>query len=81
MIKGAGDNYSGGWGLRREGNGKNPPAMFPGEGPPEDATTRKQLRAESAFPTDEARFAIPPTCEGYPDVDTHRDLEFFLIAK
>ncbi|TWU33257.1 hypothetical protein Poly41_50090 [Novipirellula artificiosorum] len=81
LIKGAGDNYSGGWGLRREGNGKNPPTMFPGEGPPEDATTRKQLRAESAFPTDEARFAIPPTCEGYPDVDTYRDLEFFLIAK
>jgi hypothetical protein len=80
-MQGAGDNYADGWGLRREGNGKSPPLMVPGENPPEDAATRRQLREESSFPPDEARFAITPACEGYPDVDTYRDHEFYMIAK
>lgn len=80
-MHGAGDNYAGGWGLRREGNGKNPPLKIPGESPPEDAAKARQLRDESTFPPGDARFAIPPTCEGYPDVDTYRDHEFYMIAK
>jgi hypothetical protein len=26
------------------------------------------------------RFAIEPICEGYPDVDTYRDHEFYVIG-
>ena len=80
-MHGAGDNYSGGWGLRREGNGKNPPLKIPCDHPPEDGNKVQQLREESSFPPGDARFGIPPTCEGYPDVDTYRDHEFYLIAK
>ena len=80
-MHGAGDNYAGGWGLRREGNGKNPPLKIPGANPPEDAAKARQLRDESTFPLGDARFVITPTCEGYPDVDTYRDHEFYMIAK
>jgi hypothetical protein len=79
-MQGAGDNYAGGWGLRREGNGKNPPLKIPGDDPPEDAEQLRQLRDQSTFPAGDARFAISPTCEGYPDVDTYRDHEFYVIA-
>jgi hypothetical protein len=81
LMFGAGDNYAGGWGLRREGNGKNPPLKIPGNNPPEDTEKARQLRDESTFPLGDARFAITPTCEGYPDVDTYRDHEFYMIAK
>ena len=80
-MNGAGDNYAGGWGLRREGNGINPPLKVPGKHPPTDEGKVRQQRDESAFPAGDARFAIPPTCEGHPDVDTYRDLEFYIIAK
>lgn len=75
------DTYHGGWGLRREGNGVNPPRMIPGEQPPADAGALRQLHAESAFPTGPARYALPPTCDGYPDVDTYRDLEFYIVER
>jgi hypothetical protein len=73
------DTYGGGWSLRREGNGQKPPLMIPGPQPPLDPVLLRQLQAEATFPTGQARFAIPPTCDGYPDVDTYRDLEFYLI--
>ncbi len=68
------DVYPGGWGLRREGNGKLPPTMIPGE-------ARDELQKEALFPEGDARFALSPTTDGYPDVDTYRDLEFYLIAR
>ncbi|HEV7282989.1 MAG TPA: hypothetical protein VGN57_22475 [Pirellulaceae bacterium] len=77
----AGDTYPGGWGLRREGNGKNPPTMLTTSTQPTDPAQDEALRAESLFPEGDARFAISPTTDGYPDVDTYRDLEFYLIAK
>lgn len=80
MIDGL-DTYPGGWGLRREGNGKTPPLKVPGQQPPANPSVLKQLKAESAFPDGPARYSILPTCEGYPDVDTYRDLEFYLIEK
>ena len=80
MVDGL-DTYPRGWGLRREGNGKNPPLKIPGEQPPPNPAVRRQLQAESAFPHGPARYAIPPTCEGYPDVDTYRDHEFYIIAQ
>jgi hypothetical protein len=75
------DTYPGGWGIRREGNGRNPPLMFPGERPPTDPAKLRQLRDEASFPEGEARFAIPPTTDGYPDVCTYRDLEFYLLMR
>jgi hypothetical protein len=75
------DKYHGGWSLRREGNGRTPPTMIPGDNPPAEPALIQKLKEESYFPTGDARFAIPPTCEGYPDVDTYRDLEFYLIAR
>lgn len=80
-IEDGSDTYGGGWGLRREGNGVTPPQMMPGQQPPADVEQLNQLQCESSFPTGGARYAISPTCDGYPDVDTYRDLEFYIIAK
>lgn len=77
----AADTYPGGWGLRREGNGVTPPRMIPGERPPGDLDALHPLQAEATFPTGEARYAMPPTCDGYPDVDTYRDLEFYILER
>jgi len=74
------DPYPGGWGVRREGNGRKR-VRIAAENEPTDAVTRTRLQAQSLFPKGEARFAIPPTCDGYPDVDTYRDLEFYLLAR
>ena len=73
------DTYEGGWSLRREGRGK-PPTKVPGETPPADPALRAKLLEESAFATGPARYALSPTTDGYPDVDTYRDLEFYLLA-
>jgi hypothetical protein len=73
------DTYHGGWGLRREGNGEKP-LQVPGKEPPGDPATREKLEMQSAFAKGGARYALSPTCDGYPDVDTYRDLEFYLIA-
>lgn len=81
MANDPNDGYPGGWGLRREGNGKNPPLMIPGKSPPADPVVLRQLKYESAFPAGDARYAVPPTCEGYPDVDTYRDLEFCIVER
>ena len=75
------DTYHGGWGLRREGNGNTPPVMIPGKNPPGDPDKLRRLREESMFPTGKARFAISPTCDGYPDVDTYRDHEFYILSR
>jgi hypothetical protein len=72
------DRYHGGWGLRREGDGTLPPAMVPGEQPPADASARKKLIRESLFDTGQGRYRLSPTTDGYPDVDTYRDLQFYL---
>ncbi len=80
MVDGL-DTYPGGWALRREGNGKRPPLKVPGLQPHADPALLERLRAESSFPAGRARYAIPPTCEGYPDVDTYRDFEFYIIER
>ena len=74
------DTYEGGWALRREGRGK-PPTLVPGPTPPADPALRAKLLTESSFATGEARYTLSPTTDGYPDVDTYRDLEFLLLAK
>lgn len=72
------DAYHGGWGLRREGNGTLPPTRFPGAEPPKDPQLMARLLQEALFPVAKNRFCLPPTSDGYPDVDTYRDLEFYL---
>lgn len=72
------DRYHGGWGLRREGDGTLPPTMLPGSTPPSDPTARARLVRESLFATGPARYSLSPTTDGYPDVDTYRDHEFYL---
>ncbi len=74
------DRYPGGWGLRREGDGTLPPTMIPGEHPPADAAQREQLYREAVFGEGLLRYLLSPTTDGYPDVDTYRDLEFYLEA-
>lgn len=72
------DRYHGGWGLRREGDGTVPPTMIPGKGPPADPKVVEKLTGQSLFATGDARYKLSPTTDGYPDVDTYRDQEFYL---
>lgn len=72
------DRYHGGWALRREGDGTLPPTMNPGEKPPADPAALTRLQRESLFADGPARFALAPTTDGFPDVDTYRDFEFYL---
>lgn len=58
--------YLGGLGIRREGDGKLPPGPAP---------------ENALFPLGHARYFLSPRTEGYPDVDTYRDLEFYLRVK
>ena len=74
------DTYERGWAVRREGRG-TPPTKVPGPAPPADPAVRAKLLGESSFGPGKARYALPPTTDGYPDVDTYRDLEFYLLAK
>lgn len=72
--------YSGGHGIRRDGNGLFPPLACDPMKAPGDVSNRKAL--ESAhFPADFlARTSITPGTNGYPDVDTWRDIEFYIQA-
>jgi len=72
------DTYHDGWALRREGDGTIPPLMTGKGKQPDDATLLKKLVKESLFNAPPARFGLSPTTAGYPDVDTYRDLEFYL---
>lgn len=72
------DAYPEGWGIRREADGTRPPIMTPGPQPPTDLAILRQLLQQSVFPEGPARFLVPPETDGYPDVDTYRDLEFYL---
>lgn len=74
------DAYPGGWSIRREGNGMRPPLMIPGPEPPQDGTLLRRLVEQSLFPDSLKRFQLEPGTDGYPDVDTYRDLEFYLEA-
>jgi hypothetical protein len=68
-------------GLRREGDGTLPPTMLQGENPPNDKNKLAGLFKESLFATGQNRYAKSPTTDGYPDVDTYRDLDFALEIK
>ncbi len=71
-------NYPGGHGIRRDGNGVFPPV------PPDPSKDFRhpanQKAYESAhFPADlQKRTSIAPGTDGYPDVDTWRDFQFYI---
>ncbi len=72
--------YAGGHAIRRDGNGVFPPV--PAD-PSKDFThpDNAGARASAHFPAGfAARTAIPPGTNGYPDVDTWRDLRFYVQA-
>jgi hypothetical protein len=74
-------SYPGGHGIRRDGNGAFPPV--PAD-PTKDFTHPDNARALASahFPDGfAARTAIPPGTNGYPDVDTWRDLRFYVQAE
>lgn len=72
------DAYPQGWAIRREGNGVFPPHVIPGASPPGERKLLDILLEEASFPTGMARYLMPPGTNGYPDVDTYRDLQFYL---
>jgi hypothetical protein len=67
--------YKGGNSVRREGDNTLPPVMIPGTEP------QPQLLGQSIFPDGDARYEIPPSSDGYPDVDTYRDWNFYVEVK
>lgn len=77
-LNGNAVGYNGGWSIRREGDGTLPPTLFEGENPPKQMDLINLANKESLFATGDARYALEPTTDGYPDVDTYRDLEFAL---
>ncbi len=79
------DTYHGGWSIRREGDGTIPPDIYrvngqPSSTPPSDPALRAFYQNQSLFPAGDGRYALSPTTDGYPDVDTYRDLEFYMVA-
>jgi len=72
------DTYHDGWALRREGDGTIPPMMTGSSKQPNNARLLKKLIKESMFEILPGRFDLAPASDGYPDVDTYRDLEFYL---
>ncbi|MBD0297523.1 MAG: hypothetical protein ICV84_20415 [Flavisolibacter sp.] len=74
-------NYSGGYGIRMDGNGCFPPVPAHPDKDFTDAVNVKALAA-AHFPANfKERIRIPPGTNGYPDVDTWRDLVFIIEAR
>lgn len=70
--------YPGGHGIRRDGNGTFPPAPADPSKAFHDPENAAAI-ASAHFPKElAARVAIPPGTNGYPDVDTWRDLSFWI---
>lgn len=74
-------SYTKGHAIRRDGNGEFPPV--PADPALDFHHPRNKLAFESAhFPADLIkRSSIPPGTNGYPDVDTFRDLTFYIEAR
>jgi hypothetical protein len=74
-------SYEGGHGIRRDGSGKFPPIPYQIDLPIDAPANRKAVE-DARFPSNfSERIKIQPGTNGYPDVDTYRDLFFFVIAK
>ncbi len=74
-------SYAGGHAIRRDGNGIFPPVPARPEKNFTDPENTAAL-ASAHFPADfEQRTHISPGTNGYPDVDTWRDMVFFIEAR
>lgn len=74
-------SYDGGHGIRRDGNGVFPPEPADPSKDFTDPVNKKALEA-AHFPTNfQERIKIAPGTNGYPDVCTWRDLEFYIGAE
>ncbi len=74
-------SYEGGHGIRRSGNGIFPPSECdPGLGFRDPVN--RDCYESGHFPDDrDRRLAISPETNGYPDVDTWRDLFFYVLGE
>jgi hypothetical protein len=73
--------YPGGHGIRRDGNGQFPPRPADPTKPFAHPANRAALRA-AHFPANlKKRAKIAPGTNGYPDVDTWRDLVFYVEVR
>jgi len=86
-LEPAAESQVGGWGIRREGNGHPEPTIFSDSFPSRvrEASSAQpslfdQMTAEAMFASGDARWLQSPQTIGYPDVDTYRDFEFYLVA-
>jgi hypothetical protein len=71
-------SYLGGHAIRRDGSGSFPPVPADPQKNFTDAGNAKSL-SSAHFPSDfKKRTSIPPGTNGYPDVDTWRDLLFMI---
>ena len=68
------------WCIRREGDGTLPPTQIPGNDPPSDLAVREGLENESLFEVNH-QLTLAPTCDGFPDVDTYREFEFYIYSR
>ncbi|MBV6647968.1 MAG: hypothetical protein KI790_21080, partial [Cyclobacteriaceae bacterium] len=73
--------YEAGHGIRRDGNGLFPPPVADPTLPHDDNTNAKAFES-ARFPADfTVRAKLPVGTDGYPDVDTWRDLEFYVEGR
>ena len=73
--------YINGHGIRRDGNGVFPPAPCNPQKNFTDPENKKAYEAAHFPPDFNTRNRIAPGTNGYPDVDTWRDIVFFIEAK
>ncbi len=73
--------YEAGHGIRRDGSGRFPPVPADPNKNFTDPANRKAWK-DAHFPKNfKKRAQIPPGTNGYPDVDTWRDLTFWIEAR
>ena len=73
------ESAAGGWGIRREGNGGIKPQLYSQTKPQHGSGKYREMIAESMLPHGDARFVLSPQTDGFPDVDTYRDHEFYIF--
>jgi hypothetical protein len=73
-------SYANGHGIRRDGDGIFPPTPYDITQPQTARVNQKAIKA-AQFPKNmKKRLKISPGTNGYPDVDTYRDLCFYIEA-
>lgn len=68
------------WGIRREGDGGIIPTMTGNTQEPTNQAIKQKLINESLFKANHWQ-TLPPSTNGYPDVDTYRTLQYYIETK